>query len=364
MDHDKPNFSLDQFLEWRSPRFGVANPSRMDNPVWEWLIRTKLSAYQATQSMNGPDSFKAGPVWCFDRFGQTLTTLPDGRVVCIAGEHEDYYDPDFKIYNDVVVINSDGVIEIYGYPKEVFPPTDFHSATVINNKVIIVGSLGYIEDRRPGEIQVYSLDLNDFRVSSQTCLGNSPGWLHGHCAVLDEDGTSIRITHGKLYLGEDSPLIENIDDWRLSLEDWTWHRLTERKWVRWDIKRSDQQPNHLWQLRQALWYDQVDTTEVVLESFQNFRQELGGKYNEENLTLLENLYNPNLAHEDVPVNEDEYGIYRIQVDGVIVRYVEDTFSIQVTVEGEISKKMIEILKADLLEKFSRIENTDCTITML
>ena len=36
--------------------------------------------------------------------GRSTVWLPDGRVVLIAGEHEDSYDPDFCIYNDVVVI--------------------------------------------------------------------------------------------------------------------------------------------------------------------------------------------------------------------------------------------------------------------
>ena len=44
-----------------------------------------------------------GPVWCFSRFGTSLTELPDGRFVQIGGEHEDFYDPDFCIYNDVTV---------------------------------------------------------------------------------------------------------------------------------------------------------------------------------------------------------------------------------------------------------------------
>ena len=75
----------------------------MNNPVWEWLVRCRVSAYWANEEFNGPSSFEAGPCWCFRRFGQSKTELPDGRVVLIGGEHEDSYDPDFYIYNDVVV---------------------------------------------------------------------------------------------------------------------------------------------------------------------------------------------------------------------------------------------------------------------
>ena len=122
------------FVKWRTPSFGSANPERMNNPVWEWLVRSKLSAYQATQRLRGPSALKAGPGWCFDRFGQSSTKLPDGRVVLIAGEHEDAYDPDFYIYNDVVVQHPDGSLDIYGYPRDEFPPTDFHSATLVSNR--------------------------------------------------------------------------------------------------------------------------------------------------------------------------------------------------------------------------------------
>jgi hypothetical protein len=38
-----------------------------------------------------------GPAWCAARFRQSRTTLADGRVIRIAGEHEDYYDADFFI---------------------------------------------------------------------------------------------------------------------------------------------------------------------------------------------------------------------------------------------------------------------------
>ena len=138
-----PAVTADLFREWRTPRFGRANPERMNNPVWEWLIRSRLDAYSATQKLSGSSALEDGPGWCFNRFGQSSTKLPDGRTVLIAGEHEDHYDPDFNIYNDVVVRHPDGKVDIFGYPVEVFPPTDFHTATLVGSRIIIVGCLGY-----------------------------------------------------------------------------------------------------------------------------------------------------------------------------------------------------------------------------
>src|SRR3954465_14529478 len=84
-----PAVTPELFREWRSPRFGRTNPERMNNPVWEWLVKSRIDAFNANENLNGPDSLEAGPCWCFCRYGQTTTPLADGRTVMIAGEHED-----------------------------------------------------------------------------------------------------------------------------------------------------------------------------------------------------------------------------------------------------------------------------------
>ena len=116
------------FLEWRSPRFGGSNPTKVESQVWEWLFWSKLSGYGSTEIMNGPSPCKEGPTLCFDRFGQSCTWLPDGRRLYIGGEHEDHYDPYFFIYNDVVVEHLSGDLKFYCYPRESFLTTDFHSS--------------------------------------------------------------------------------------------------------------------------------------------------------------------------------------------------------------------------------------------
>jgi hypothetical protein len=220
-----PSVTRGLFLKWRSPRFGASNPERMNNPVWEWLVKSRISAYQANQCMNEGNALDAGAGWCFDRFGQSSNQLPDGRVVHIAGEHEDFYDPDFYIYNDTVVQHPDGSIDIFGYPREVFPPTDFHSATLAGNRIILIGNLGYPDDRRPGTTPVLSLDPETLAISAVQTCGTPPGWIHGHRAMLSDDGHSILVQRGKLDRGgKNRSLVENIDDWRLHLGDWHWRK--------------------------------------------------------------------------------------------------------------------------------------------
>jgi hypothetical protein len=62
---------------------------------------TSVVEYSFELGINEDDF--GGPVWCSDRIFGTETTLSDGQVVQIGGEYEDEYDPDFVVYNDVIV---------------------------------------------------------------------------------------------------------------------------------------------------------------------------------------------------------------------------------------------------------------------
>lgn len=345
------------FTQWRSPRFGIENPTQLNNKVWEWLIHSKISAYDANDAFNGPSPFDEGPTWCFDRFGQSMTELPDGRIIYIGGEHEDHYDPDFFIYNDVVVINPDGSIEIYGYPKDIFPPTDFHTATLVGTDIYIIGSLGYPSERQ-NNTQVYTLDTGTYKISKIETAGDSPGWIHDHITKLSTDKKILTIKNGKLDIGKNKNLIENIDDWQLKLSDFNWVRLTDRNWMRWEIKRNDKTANHLWEIRQALWSYEVNWKKDYEKAIKELSVKLGKT---PNLDVIKKLYNPNINHEIIPKDEDEYAVYRISIEGIIVRYVEGHHAIQVTIEGELPSYIIEQLTNDLLHKFSLLENTECIV---
>ncbi len=348
-----PSITRELFLQWRSPRAGRANPERLNNPVWEWLIRSRLNAYSANERFGGPDSLGAGPCWCFKRFGQTSTLLPDGRRVLIGGEHEDHYDADFCIYNDVVVLHPDGRMDIFGYPKDVFPPTDFHSATLIDKQVIIIGNLGYREQRKPGVTPIFILNLEDYTMVRAAAGGDQPGWIHQHTAS-HSDNHSILVQHGQIDRGPGAmSLVENIDDWRLNFSDWRWERLTERHWQQWEFRRKDGGHNRLWKIRLALWTRRAGWEKEHAEHFEKLREELGAG---PDLDIVANLYRPGIPHEEMKSGEDEHRTFRIKVDGVVVRYVEDMTSIQMTIEGEQAQEVTDVLTADLVEKLTRLEN--------
>src|SRR3984885_4679055 len=197
--------STELFNQQRRPRFGIANPERMHIAFWEWMIRGSRGFSEirnnpqsggflpghARDVLKASPSREEGPVWTFSRYGATRTVLADGRVVCVGGEHEDFYDPDFCIYNDVVVFTPFNQVEIYGYPSEVFPPTDFHTATLVQNRLFVIGSLGYLHARRPGETLVHIVDLSGYEISRMQTSGEMPGWIYEHEASFDPDGFII-----------------------------------------------------------------------------------------------------------------------------------------------------------------------------
>ncbi len=180
----------------RERTFGRRNPQPIDNPFWIGMVRCGWSAYRADDHFDNR-SYDSYPTWCHDRFGMSLTPLPDGRFVQIAGEHEDFYHSDFCIYNDVIVHDGKGGFQIYGYPREVFPPIDFHTATLVGEWIYIIGSLGYI-DERGSRTPVYRLNVNNFVIERVVTSGEDPGWISRHKATLVED--RIEVTGGKRYL--------------------------------------------------------------------------------------------------------------------------------------------------------------------
>jgi hypothetical protein len=175
-----PNPPLDEEDTFEDPNEGP-------RPEGGWNLHTSFGA--------------STPGWTFNRLGQSITTLPDGRTIYIGGEHEDSYDPDFHVYNDVIVrdpfAHSDGGegITIYGYPRDVFPPTDFHTATLVEEVdsggevtgerwIYVIGGVGYVGDVHQGNTRVYRLDLENFSMHAVDTTGTPDRGLNHHKAEL------------------------------------------------------------------------------------------------------------------------------------------------------------------------------------
>ena len=214
-----------QFAAARSRRFGRTNGERMDEPFWVAMIRAGVSAFTAAEHFQRGRRSDLPPVWCARRFGQSITFLPDGRIVQIGGEHEDWYDPDFCIYNDVFVHHPGGRIDIHGYPEELFPPTDFHTATLMGDEVIVIGSLGYHGRRAFGSTPVFSLSLADWRLQRLPIAGTPPGWIFRHRAQACGP-RQIALSGGSIArlgaTGEEEH-VHNTQGFVLDLDAGAWH---------------------------------------------------------------------------------------------------------------------------------------------
>jgi hypothetical protein len=213
--------SESQYWAGKERRFGTTNPELMEVEFWAVMVRSGISAWNA-KSQFQDDDYPGTPAWCFSRFGQSFTELPDGRFIAIAGEHEDSYDSDFCIYNDVVVYDGRGDFQIFGYPQDVFPPTDFHSTTLVGDYIYIIGNLGYYPERCYGRTPVYRLDCRNYQIEPVLTTGNNPGWIYNHQAIYREPGI-IAISGGITVEGTgQEDYVPNETEYLLDLQTLVW----------------------------------------------------------------------------------------------------------------------------------------------
>jgi ankyrin repeat protein len=355
--HAEPQASRKEYLAGRTVRFGASNPEKIDDPFRLAMIRSGASAWQAEKALSRGDDTDERPTWTYERFGRTTTLLADGRIVEIGGEHEDYYDPDFCIYNDVTVFLPDGEIRHFGYPEIVFPPTDFHTATVLGDSIIIVGSLGNRDALSVGHTPLFRLDLTTLAIEEINCTGQGPGWISKHKAVLNEDG-QIVIKGGQVAVTADGPLVENLDEWTLDTTDWRWLRSTDRGWRQWNFVRKDRQHNRLWEIRQAIWSRNAGWKAEYQKEVTALVDALG---HEPDLGLVPSLYQ--VDSNDASANF-EGSVKRAVVDGVAIRIVESGRMVHAVAEGVLSDASLQAYQETVLERLGRLEGAEWEVLAL
>ena len=242
-------------------RYGAQHPERVEEAYFHHMFQTAKPAYAASSPINIDQIRKKGakglekdyneimkqvhkgeldattgagyinfliggrPLWCYDRYGITQNVLEDGSLLLIGGEHEDYYDEQFWIYNDVVKIDPEGKVAIYFYPKTIFPPTDFHTATPVGDQIYIIGGLGYQKDRREWFTPVYVLDLKDFSIRAISTKGSPPGWISRHFSFYDEKAGLIYLFGGEEFKKQGSKqgqFIPNSQFYSFNISARTW----------------------------------------------------------------------------------------------------------------------------------------------
>ncbi len=223
------------------PTWGKKNPHLLDMPTWKFMILNDDWEPEDLRDMfryDEDDDYLEGPVFSFFRHGRTVTELEDGSKIYIGGEQEAEQSWDHYIYNDVVVVKGDE-IKIYGYPTKVFPPINFHSATLVGDKIWIIGGLGREKYRDYGKTPVWTLDLKSMKIEPKKVTGQVPGWVFGHKARLytspmrvlaspsqKEEGEDhqARVINGKIvielkkYMNKEGHWIDSNDVYELDLD--------------------------------------------------------------------------------------------------------------------------------------------------
>ncbi len=158
------------------------------------------------------------------------TLLSDGSIVFVGGEHEMQADPDFFIYNDVIIRDFSGGTRVFAYTPDAFPPTDFHSATLVwgekagSDLIYIIGGLGYLEDRISGLTPVYKLDLLEMTIAKVEVSGFEPGWFWGHESLYMPDHNCIATWGGnRLTLAGDVVPNEQLALFDVFSNTWSLH---------------------------------------------------------------------------------------------------------------------------------------------
>ena len=219
-------------------RHGTKNPERVEEAFYYNTILTHasptelrrafhLDSLSQTNSYNRYLNAQTGHqiyeipetrLWHYHRFGTSTTILPDGGVVFIGGEHEDYYDDDFCIFNDVLHVDKAGKMQLYFYSETDFQPTDFHTATFFENHVIIIGNLGYQKNRIEGKTPVYVLNLANFVIEEMETCGQNPKWLSRHSAIVVDE--KIIVWGGQIF--EHNKLVDNTNFYTLDPKSGEW----------------------------------------------------------------------------------------------------------------------------------------------
>ena len=202
-----------------------------------------------------------------------------------------------------------------------------------------------------GVTPVFRLALDTMAIVPVNTTGEAPGWLFRHSAELTEDGGSIVVRGGEVWLGNDCSMQENIDAWSLDVSSGRWTRLSALDWQRWTMVRVDRKRNRLWDVRQERWHR--DHAWAGLESYWKYPDA-------PDFEALDSLYRLDRAAPG-PEQDAEANVFRVVIDGVRVRFTESGWSVKAMVEGRLSDARLDELQRATLATLQRLDASDWEI---
>jgi hypothetical protein len=369
------SITKDLFLDWRYARRGENPAEDLTNPYWVWMFENRKDPYRMAQHFLGDSeaSLPPQPRWCGMRLGQTRTLLSDGREIFIAGEHEDHYDPDFFVYNDVIVRDSEGQIEILAYPESHFPRTDFHSASLVEDEteIVLIGNLSDQQgdvDRPKTQVFVFDVETKLFERLETSGIG--PGLIHHHDAKYVDSDHSVVISNGCKYVK--GVRLESVNDWKLDLVSGAWSRLTDNKWKKVFIRRTDRQAHHLFSYESVDWCLRLNRP--IEQEVENLKARIGveGGFDvEEVMGVFRSFFVPEIAHEPIESHSDfdfkRFGcsrVIRVKINNVVVRMMQQRNDVSFTVEGVLPDAVVQEFSENLHSKLEFLEQAKCEIEIV
>lgn len=115
--------------------------------------------------------------------------------------------------------------------------------------------------------------------------------------------------------------------------------------------RKDRKRNRLWDTRQERW--RRDHASLGLDSYWNYAES-------PNFDALDALYRPDPA-SPAPREGREHNVFLTTIDGITVRFKEDGWSVQATVEGRLTRGRLNELQRATLSTLEKLDASEWEI---
>lgn len=277
-------------------------------------------------------------------------------------ESQDYYDPDFDIYNDVTIKYHDQDLkfsyEIWNYPESQFPPVYAHSTVYDDrtNQVYITGGLGTGDRQRKGVTEIYQLNLESKDIQQVETFGESPPCLHNHeTKMWNYDLIEMKGGH----ILKNNIVIKNLYVWYFNLKTKTWLKQESEIFQHWMIQTDKREELFLQISKDILKMEEENF--YSSESIEQHKAHIFKHYEyQPNYQLYPQLY---YAHEDIYVSKIESYpyfnlIYQCILQGQIYHCFEEHNRLEIAFQASASEEFQQFIINDLTSKLKQISGHD------
>ncbi|MBA2540135.1 MAG: hypothetical protein H0V17_10910, partial [Deltaproteobacteria bacterium] len=123
---------------------------------------------------------------------------------------------------------------------------------------------------------------------------------------------------------------------------------------------TDGERSLLWEMRQLLWRTEHPQIKSSVDYRKNIVSATG---RDPDLEQLRSLYQSPGSTVFEQREEDDFNVFRIELDGVIVRFTEESFRIAVMVEGQLSELRMRGLQQHVLARASALHASAWEVTI-